>query len=200
MPGNTAGKLNGPLAASLKETDTITHLREMVTAARANKIPIYYGLHQQAKPGFLAGWNHATPLQQSQKENVAFDEGSWGVNIYEGLEPSRENGDVIVSKHWCSSSFQNTDLVRRLSEIMYGKNLDYQLRQRDIQSLVMGGLTSNTCLESSARYAYELGYHVTLLKDATAGFTIEQKNAATDLIWALFAHEVKTVGEWIKTL
>ena len=44
------------------------------------------------------------------------------------------------------------------------------------------------------------GYHVTLLKDATAGFTIEQKNAATDLIWPLFAHEVKTVGEWIKTL
>jgi nicotinamidase-related amidase len=41
------------------------------------------------------------------------------------------------------SSFQSTDL-------------DYQLRQRDIQNLVMGGLTSNTCLESTARYAYEL--------------------------------------------
>jgi len=39
-----------------------------------------------------------------------------------------------------------------------------------------------------------------LLKDATAGFSIEQKNAATELIWPLFAHEVKTVGEWIKTL
>ena len=41
------------------------------------------------------------------------------------------------------SSFQNTDL-------------DYQLRQRDITNLVLGGLTSNTCLESTARYAYEL--------------------------------------------
>jgi nicotinamidase-related amidase len=46
----------------------------------------------------------------------------------------------------------------------------------------------------------ERGYHVTLLKDATAGFTIEQKNAATDLIWPLFANEVKTVKEWIATL
>jgi nicotinamidase-related amidase len=116
MPSNTAiiiidpyndflhpqGKLNPLLADSLKETDAITHLKELVTAARLHKIPIYYGLHQQCKAGFIAGWNHATPMQKSQKENVAFEEGSWGVDIYEGLEPSLENGDVVVSKHWSS--------------------------------------------------------------------------------------------------
>jgi len=181
------GKLNGLLAESMKETDTIVHLKELVAAARAHKLPIYYGLHQQVKPEFLAGWNHATPLQESQKERKAFEEGTWGVEIYEGLEPDLRNGDVVVSKHWSSSSFQNTDL-------------DYQLRQRNVENLVMGGLTANTCLESTARYAYELGYHVTLLKDTTAGFTKEQKDAATELIWPLFAHEVKTVGEWIATL
>lgn len=44
------------------------------------------------------------------------------------------------------------------------------------------------------------GYHVTMLKDCTAGFSIEQKKVATDLIWPLFANEVKTVGEWKKSL
>jgi hypothetical protein len=39
-----------------------------------------------------------------------------------------------------------------------------------------------------------------MLKDCTAGFSIEQKNAATDLIWPLFANEVLTVGEWVETL
>jgi hypothetical protein len=39
-----------------------------------------------------------------------------------------------------------------------------------------------------------------MLKDCTAGFTIEQKRAATDLIWGLFANEVKTVAEWTKSL
>lgn len=96
------GKLNGMLAESIKATDTITHLKELVTAARAHKIPIYYGLHQQQKPGFLAGWKHTSPLQKSQNENKAFKEGSWGVSIYEGLEPHLENGDVVVSKHWSS--------------------------------------------------------------------------------------------------
>ena len=40
--------------------------------------------------------------QQSQLTHDAFVEGSWGVEIYEGLEPDIEKGDVVVSKHWCS--------------------------------------------------------------------------------------------------
>ena len=41
------------------------------------------------------------------------------------------------------SSFANTDL-------------DYQLKQRGIQHLVFAGLIANTCLEATARFAYEL--------------------------------------------
>ena len=36
--------------------------------------------------------------------------------------------------------------------------------------------------------------------DATAGFTNEAKEAATDLIWPLFANEVTTVGDWVANL
>lgn len=50
----------------------------------------------------------------------------------------------------CHSSFQSTDL-------------DFQLHQREITHVVLAGLTTNTCLEATARYAYELGYHVTML-------------------------------------
>ena len=37
-----------------------------------------------------------------------------------------------------------------------GTDLEYQLRQRDITHVVCVGLVANTCLESTARYAYEL--------------------------------------------
>jgi nicotinamidase-related amidase len=96
------GKLNGMLADSMAETQTLTHLQELVKAARAANIPIFYGLHQQMRPGFLAGWKHPTASQVAQKNHVAFEEGSWGVEIYEGLEPDISKGDVIVSKHWSS--------------------------------------------------------------------------------------------------
>ncbi|KAK7408672.1 hypothetical protein QQX98_009140 [Neonectria punicea] len=64
----------------------------------------------------------------------------------------------------------------------------------------MTGLVANTCLESTARYARELGYHVTLLTDGTAGFTIPAKDAAVNLIWPLITDRVMTVGEWVSTV
>jgi nicotinamidase-related amidase len=180
------GKLFNLLSATLKEHDAIAHLHQIVATARKHHIPIYYGLHQQWKPGFYQGWEHMAHVHHSQEESHAFAEGSWGAQILEGLGPDvLGNGDVVVSKHWNSSSFQSTDL-------------DFQLRQRKIENLVLAGMTANTCLESTSRYAYELGYHVTMLKDATAGWNKEQVDAATEMIWPLFASKVTTTGEWIK--
>jgi nicotinamidase-related amidase len=51
-----SGKLTGLLADSLAHNDAIKHLQTLVKYAHENKIPIFYGLHQQVKPGFLAGW------------------------------------------------------------------------------------------------------------------------------------------------
>jgi hypothetical protein len=39
-----------------------------------------------------------------------------------------------------------------------------------------------------------------MLKDTTAGFTTEQKDAATELIWPLFANVVTTAKEWKDSL
>ncbi|KAL1800715.1 hypothetical protein ACET3X_001057 [Alternaria dauci] len=118
----------------------------------------------------------------------ALEEGSWGAEIFEGLEPDvLGNKDVVVGKHWNSSGFANTDL-------------DYQLHQREITHLVIAGMTANTCVESTARYARELGYHVTLLNDATAGFSDAHKDAATKLIWPVIVDGVKTVSEWTLTI
>jgi nicotinamidase-related amidase len=107
-----SGKLNSLLAQSLKETNTIQNLQILVKAAREYGIPIFYGLHQQHKPGFIAKWEHPTTMQKSQRDSVAFEEGSWGVEIYEGLEPDISRGDVVVSKHWCSRCVE----IHRLSE------------------------------------------------------------------------------------
>jgi hypothetical protein len=42
--------------------------------------------------------SHAT-----QKEGKVFEEGSWGAEILEGMEPDVGNGDVLVGRHWNSS-------------------------------------------------------------------------------------------------
>jgi nicotinamidase-related amidase len=47
--------------------------------------------------------------------------------------------------------------------------------------VIVVGLLANTCIESTARYAMELGYHVTLVRDATAAFTHDMMHAAHEL-------------------
>ena len=60
------------------------------------------------------------------------------------------------SWHWCSSGFANTDL-------------DLQFKKHGIHKLIVTGLIAHTCAEATVRFAAELGYDVTMAKDAAAG-------------------------------
>ena len=137
------GKATAALADSLAEASTIDHLKAALGHARRANIPVYYSLHQQYEDGKYTGFQHWNAMLESVKSSRSFEAGSWGAEIYGGLVPKLENGDVVISKHWNQSSFRNTDL-------------DWQLRQRDIDHLVFAGLVANTCIETTARDANEL--------------------------------------------
>jgi nicotinamidase-related amidase len=63
-------------------------------------------------------------------------------------------GDVVITKYgW--DSFHDTDL-------------DEQLRQRGVTQLVLTGVATSIGVESTARAAYERGYHLTFATDAIA--------------------------------
>jgi nicotinamidase-related amidase len=75
------------------------------------------------------------------------------------------------------SGFANTDL-------------DSQLKQRGIEKIILVCFVANTCIESTARFDMELGYHVTLIKDATAAFEQEGMRAAHEVNGPRFAHAI----------
>lgn len=111
-----SGKMYSALSASLDESSTIAHIRALLPAVRAQKIPVYYCLHQQYKPEFYSGWKHMAASHTLQKENKVFEEGSWGAEILEGMKPSVEgNGDVLVGRHWNSRLVYDSFLPLLLS-------------------------------------------------------------------------------------
>ncbi len=69
-------------------------------------------------------------------------------------------------------------------------DLDAQFKQRGIEKIILVGFVSNTCIESTARFGMELGYHVTLVKDATAAFEQEGMHAAHKVNGPRFAHAI----------
>lgn len=96
------GKVNPVLADSMKATGTIEHLQQLIKTARANKIPIFYCLHQQTDAYFTKSWQMMNPSLTRLRDGLVFEKGTWGAEIYEGMEPDFDNGDVIISKHWNS--------------------------------------------------------------------------------------------------
>ena len=65
-----------------------------------------------------------------------------------------EPGDVIVTKrHWGA---------------FHGTELDLQLRRRGVDTIVLGGIATNYGVESTARAAWEHGYHVVVVEDLCA--------------------------------
>src|SRR5262245_65613311 len=96
----------------------------------------------------------------------SFAKGTWGGELHADFAP--RDGDIVVREHWGQSGFANTDL-------------DMQLKQYGVSHVVLAGLLANTCIDSTARFAMELGYHVTLVRDPTAAVTRDLAAAAKEL-------------------
>jgi nicotinamidase-related amidase len=61
-------------------------------------------------------------------------------------------------------------------------------------------MIANTCIEATARLGMELGYHVTLIKDATAAFSHEGMHSAHEVNGPQFAHAILTTKELLLLL
>ena len=62
-------------------------------------------------------------------------------------------------------------------------------------SVVCIGFMANTCVEATARFGSELGYHVTLVRDATSARYPEATHAALEIDAPTYAHEILSTEE-----
>jgi len=179
----------GKIWPRVKEVAEANHLldnlRTIVRGVRQSGIQVFIVPHKRWEPGDYQHWKYPNPTQVGIMERHSFAKGEWGGEWHPDFAP--QEGDIITGEHWAQSGFANTDL-------------DMLLRQHGITHVIAIGLLANTCVESTCRYAMELGYHVTLVKDATAAFTPEMMHAAHVLNGPTYAHEIVTTSELIKAL
>ena len=96
---------------------------------------------------------------------------SWGADYYANLRP--EVNDPVVVKHRYNA-FLNTDLDKNLREA------------NGIRTTVFTGVSTNCCVESTAREAFMRDYYVVVVDDATASYSRELHQAALKTLDALF--------------
>jgi nicotinamidase-related amidase len=78
--------------------------------------------------------------------------------------------------------------------------LDLQLKKHGIHQLIIIGLIAHTCIEATVRFAAELGYNVTLVKDATADYSQDRMHAALDINLPNYASAIVTTNEVIASI
>ena len=86
-------------------------------------------------------------VQHNAAGQLEPDSFNWQVN--ERLAP--KEGDIRIQKHH-PSSFHDT-------------SLEEELRRREINKLVIGGLQTEWCIDSTVRHAFSLGFDVTVVED-----------------------------------
>jgi nicotinamidase-related amidase len=176
------GKIWPRVEAVAKEVGLLDNLRAIVAAARQSGIRVVFVPHRRWEPGDYEAWDHPNPTQRNIMERHTFARGTWGGEFHPDFQP--RPGEVVAREHWAQSGFASTDL-------------DVQLRQQGVTHVIVIGLLANTCIESTGRFAMELGYHVTLVRDATAAFRPELMQAAHKLNGPTYAHAILTTIELV---
>ena len=157
------GKLWDRIRAVAEANDCVGHMLQVLNAAREAQLRVFYALHRRYRPGDYETWKYIAPVHKAAWDRKTFEHGTWGGEIRPEFLP--KPGEIVASEHWCSSGFANTDL-------------DLQLKKHGIHQLIVIGLIAHTCVEATVRFAAELGYEVTVVRDATADYSDEAMHAA----------------------
>ncbi len=75
-------------------------------------------------------------------------------------EMGPKSGDFVITKHQWGA--------------FYGTELDLELRRRGMTTIVLCGISTNIGVESTARFAYEYGYHQIFAEDAMSAMSAEE--------------------------
>lgn len=179
------GKLWPRVKEVAGQVGLLDNLRAITHAVRQAGIQVFIVPHHRWQPGDYESWRYPSPSQVAVMTRHTFARGEWGGDWHPDFAP--QAGDIVAQEHRGASGFANTDL-------------DLLLKQHGISHVILVGLLANTCAEATGRYAQELGYHVTLVRDATAAFSTEMMHAAHELNGPTYAHAILTTSELIAAL
>ncbi|MFQ5758223.1 MAG: cysteine hydrolase family protein [Candidatus Bathyarchaeia archaeon] len=164
--------------------DTALLIIDMQVGNFSGPDPIYRGneLLERVKSLIIKARSAQTPILYVQNNGGSGDPDEYGTpgwEIHPSVAPVEEN--VVVQKQ-TPDAFHET-------------NLHHELGSRGIKKLVIAGLQTEYCIDTTCRRAFSLGYDVILVKDAhstwdSMRFTAQQ----------IIEHHNQVLGGWFATL
>jgi ureidoacrylate peracid hydrolase len=164
----TGGKLHDGVKAEINRQGTIPNAVKLAEGARKKGAVVIHA-------PFIFNPKYCDEHQmkgivKAVADTNAFREGTWGAAIIDEMKP--QGGDKVVGGKCTLCGFNNT-------------NLEELLKAAKVKNVAVAGFLTNFCVESTARTAYDKGYAVTVVKDATAANSPEDQNYTEEKIFPL---------------
>ena len=116
---------------------------------------VFYAMHHRYRAGDYDSWKYIAPIQRAAWQREDFEFGTWG-------------GEFRPS-----STLSRAKLLRMSTGVQAASPTPISTsssRSIAFIELIVIGLIAHTCIEATCAYAAELGYEVTVVKDATADY------------------------------
>ena len=150
--------------------EVVPILKRLIEFCRKVKIPIFYSQAVREESGIDLLTRSHRILPKSREERIKRRpiciRGSWDAEIVDELKPSLDDHVVIKRR---DSIFQDTEV-------------EVWLRSLGIDSIIFSGIDTSICVESSLRDAFNHGYDIVLISDATASNNLDHYNSTLDNI------------------
>ncbi|MFJ1599960.1 cysteine hydrolase [Streptomyces sp. NPDC088261] len=165
------GVLHGAVAGVMEKTGMLANTVTLAAAARTAGVTVMHAPITFA-PGYGELSRHPYGILKGVVDGSAFVKGSWGAAIVDDLAPAE--GDIVIEGKRGLDTFAST-------------NLDFILRNKGIDTIILGGFLTNCCVESTMRSGYENGYRVITLPDCVAATSQEEHDNAITYDYPMFS-------------
>ncbi|HYE35683.1 isochorismatase family cysteine hydrolase [Methylocaldum sp.] len=165
------GKLYPLLKSVLEEYDIIRNLNRLIADARAHGMLIVH-TPIQFSPDYREMGHCPYGIMKVVKDTGALIRGTWGAEIAKVID--RQDSDIAIDGKSSIDAFAGT-------------HLDFVLRAHGITTVALAGQLTNVCIESTMRSAYDKGYRVFGITDASATVGFEQYRFSVQNNWPMFS-------------
>ena len=163
----------GEIFAMPRSEEIISRINTLAKAVRAGGGMVVFTRHTvtDEAPYAMPSWVMADPKQFAIWDRLRAD--SPGHELDERMD--FRDGDLVINKHRYSAFTYNSS------------TLAADLTARGVDTVIVVGVATNACCETTTRDASQLGYRTFFISDATAALTDIEHNYALLTIAAVFA-------------
>ena len=177
------GTLHDAVAGVMDATGMLDNAVKAAAATRAAGATVVHSPISFA-PGYHEITSHPYGILKGVVDSTSFVRGGWGAQIADVLTPAED--DIVIEGKRGLDAFGST-------------NLDFILRSKGVQTIVLAGFLTNCCVESTMRSAYERGYEVITLTDGVAATSQPEHDNAIAYDYPMFSKPM-TTAEYLAAL